>query len=1086
MAEQWSGTMALAWAQLWQVTLLIGVVAILARVLGRNRPHLVYALWLVVLVKCVTPPLFTSASGVFCWLQPVEQAAIDTAATTLDATSMAAATYEPDELIVPLYPVESLPLEPAETVATVRPTPIRFSITHLAAIGVAVWVLGAAVSLGLSVWQWLACLRTARRSRREADTELVQFVQDLAGRLGLRRTVSVIVTQGRLGPAVTGVFRPKLLMPEGMLVDKTPAELEPILAHELLHVRRGDLWAGLLQTVVLGLWWFHPLVRWAVRETMREAERCCDEAVLAELGCRPKEYARSLLDVLQYKTEWAPAPAFPGAGRVDATAKRLERIMRLGQGCRRRSPWWCWVVMIGVAAVVLPGGAFVVSGEEETAAASDAPAVPPKTANSRQLTIDAASIVVEPAAASGNEEADRYWETYKVADVLDEIEQTAGSRDEAKAELTELCGIEGDRQGPHAPESRIVWKDDTLIAVATGAEHNTIRAELAAIREHGLCSLEIEVLCVQGPAAEIEALVEAEGPAAEALMKEKEEREATIGQLTCESLVVRSDLKQVMRQSKANPAVRVLASPRLRVRTGQTATIRIQEALPDGVEAISELAAAEHVPFKLEMQFQPRLRSGNKVLLHSDVTLSEAERAEWQTHSQSKWRMSGIRVLSHKASSTALGSLGDTIAIRTQGPAHGKDDAEQALLFVRVKKSKAGPSPVKAEPRSLRAWLPLGLELETIDEEAFTREFSTRYRGGLRVTKVRPDSPAADGGVRVGDVLVGLHIWETMSLKNVDYVLSRADLEEFLPLKFYVLRDGDVLYGHLPITEKPATGAVSRGESPIYICTYDVADLVVPMIDVRQIPPDSAEHGVLSSEDFDSLIELITTTIAPDTWEDVGGPGTIAPFAKNRSLVIRQSEEVHEEIIELLEKLRRLQMQKAVLNVRAVQIPSGFGEELWPEVDETPAPVVMSAARTKRLLGQLTPNENGVLVPRGNGVQQAAFHADKDGFIEANPNGLRLTVLNGQAPEIPVTKLTPSADAEARLRLQAVIGGNIRLTALAIRGGQEQADIQVGMNSGETAVFEITNLTKTADGEVRTFVLVTPTVVLQDEEELVR
>ena len=1080
-----SDLLVLAWCQLWQVTLLIGVVAILVRVLGRNRPHVVYALWLVVLVKCVTPPLFTSASGVFCWLQPVEQAAVTMPGTPLGATLMADVPYESDELIIPLYPVESLPVEPAETVATVRPSPVRFSTTHLAVVGVLVWLLGAAVSLGLSLWQWLACLRTARRSRREADAKLVRFVQDLAGRLGLRRAVSVIVTQGRLGPAVTGVFRAKLLMPEGMLVDKTPAELEPILAHELLHIRRGDLWAGLLQTVVLALWWFHPLVRWAVRESMREAERCCDEAVLAELGCRPRDYARSLLVVLQYKTEWAPAPVFPGAGRVDATAKRLERIMGLGQGCRRRSPWWCWVVMIGVAAVVLPGGAFVVSGEKETAAASDAPAVTPKTADSRQLTIDAASIVFEPAATLGVEEADRYWVTYEAADVLDKIEQADESRDEAKSELMELCGIEGDRQGPHASESRIVWKDDTLIAIATRAEHNTIRAELEAIREHGLCSLEIEVLCVQGPAAEIEAMVESEGPGAE-LLKEKEDWEATVGQLTCRSLVVRSDLKQVMLQSKANPAVRVLASPRLRVRTGQTATVRIQEALPDGPNTISESAAAEHVPFKLEMQFQPRLRAGNKVLLQSDVTLSEAEREEWRTHSQSKWRMSGIRVFSRKASSTALGALGDTVAIRTEGPVDGSEDSEQALVFVRVVKSEASLPPVKAEPESLRAWIPLGLELETIDEEVFEREFNTRYRGGLRVTNVRTDSPAAEGGMRAGDVLVGLHIWETMSLKNVYYVLSRADLEEFLPLKFYVLRDGDILYGHLPVTEKPATGEVSRGESPIYIQTYNVADMVVPMIDEHQIPPDSAEHGTLSSEDFDSLIELITVTIAPDTWEDVGGPGTIAPFAKNRSLVIRQSEEVHEEIIELLEKIRRQQRQQAVLNVRAVQVPSGLGEEFWREVAEGPAPAVMSAARTKQLLRRLSPNENGILVPKSNDVQQAAFHVDEDGFIEANPSGVRLTVLNGQAPEMPVTKLTPSADAEARLQLQAVIGGNIRLAAVATSKGQKRVDLQVVMNSGETVVFEITNLTKTADDEARTFVLVTPTVVLQDEEELVR
>ncbi len=76
----------------------------------------------------------------------------------------------------------------------------------------------------------------------------------------------MIVTKGRLGPAVTGILRPTLLLPEGIVRDRTPDELEPILAHELIHIRRGDLWVGLLQTIVLALWWFHPLVRWAVRE----------------------------------------------------------------------------------------------------------------------------------------------------------------------------------------------------------------------------------------------------------------------------------------------------------------------------------------------------------------------------------------------------------------------------------------------------------------------------------------------------------------------------------------------------------------------------------------------------------------------------------------------------------------------------------------------------------------------------------------------------------------------------------------------------------------------------------------------------
>jgi beta-lactamase regulating signal transducer with metallopeptidase domain/ABC-type amino acid transport substrate-binding protein len=1221
-----SHLLALAWSQLWQVTVLVVIVAALVRTVARNRPHLAYVLWLVVLVKCVTPPLFTSTSGVFCWLQPVEQAAMRTAATPLDSTLVAGPSHEPAELIIPLYPVDAMPSGPAEPVAIVEPMPVRFSPLHVAAIGLTVWLLGAAVSLGSAVWQWRACLRAARRMRVHGNDDLKRYVQDLAQRLGLRRPVRIIVTEGRLGPAVTGIVRPALLMPEGMLTGKTPVELEPILVHELLHIRRGDLWAGLLQTTVLALWWFHPLVRWAVRESMREAERCCDEAVLAELGCKPKDYARSLLGVLQYKMEWAPAPAFPGAGRIDATAKRLERIMGLGQGCRRRSPWWCWMVMVGVAAVVLPGGAFVVSGEEETSVASDGSASPLQMARGPQLTIEttwisadsasmesivasemspeeqtqikkaghatlteiqsfflmkqigeltsarilqspkmtcrsgqqvfvssddaamsitprvqadntiriklnlkktgnaeengaitrsaetiapdgstillaaprnetdaeendvwvmvclrqvvpargksvAASIAEEPAAGPDDEEADRYWVTYEAADVLEEIEQTADNREEAKTELMGLCGLEADRQGPHAPESRIVWKDDTLIAVATEAEHNTIRAELEAIREHGLCSLEIEVLCVQGPTAEIEAMVESEGAVAE-LLKEEERRAATEGRLTCKSLVVRSDLEQVMRQSKANPAVRVLASPRLRVESGQTATVRIGEEIPVGPAAAKESAARRYVPVGLEMQFQPRLRAGNAVLLHSDVTLSEAEREEWRTHSQSKWRMSGIRVFSQKASSTTLGALGDTIAIRTQSPAAGNGDSEQALLFVRVMKSEASPPPIKAEPGSFRAWLPLGLEFETIDEEAFRREFSTRYRGGLRVTKVRPDSPAAEQGIRVGDILVGLHTWETKSLKDLADVLDRSDLEEVAPLKFYILRDVDVLNGHLPIAREPATSEIPKGQAEIYVRTYVVSDLVLPLpnsgtislgLEARSKPSPAQRESLLpylvrqdlSAPDFDSLVTLLTSAVSPATWEEVGGRGSIACHEANLSLIVRQTAAVHEEIVDVLKQLRNMSNVQVVLRARTIEASDEFCSQHLAQVSEQTPSVVVDRVSMKRLLD----------------------HAD--GQVKVSRP---LSLFNGQQVQFALAHLDKGTTATDMLQLQPVISEDRRsvsLTAHTVLTTHHHARLELA--SGDSAALEVTSLVKASEPSRRTFVLITAEVVIAEE-----
>lgn len=97
------------------------------------------------------------------------------------------------------------------------------------------------------------------------------------------------------------------------------------------------------------------------------------------------------------------------------------------------------------------------------------------------------------------------------------------------------------------------------------------------------------------------------------------------------------------------------------------------------------------------------------------------------------------------------------------------------------------------------AWDVLGLRLATIPGDQF-RRYRSRYRGGLRVTAVRSDSPAARQGIRRNDVLVGMHVWETVSLDHISYVLTRPELPSLDPLKFYILRGNETLYGFLPVS----------------------------------------------------------------------------------------------------------------------------------------------------------------------------------------------------------------------------------------------------------------------------------------------
>jgi serine protease Do len=96
-------------------------------------------------------------------------------------------------------------------------------------------------------------------------------------------------------------------------------------------------------------------------------------------------------------------------------------------------------------------------------------------------------------------------------------------------------------------------------------------------------------------------------------------------------------------------------------------------------------------------------------------------------------------------------------------------------------------------------WDVLGLRLAPISQKQF-QQYRTRYHGGLSVLEVRADSPAAQQGIRRGDVLVGMHIWETVTMENVSYILNRPDFAQLDPLKFYILRGNETLFGHFTVS----------------------------------------------------------------------------------------------------------------------------------------------------------------------------------------------------------------------------------------------------------------------------------------------
>ena len=128
-------------------------------------------------------------------------------------------------------------------------------------------------------------------------------------------------------------------------------------------------------------------------------------------------------------------------------------------------------------------------------------------------------------------------------------------------------------------------------------------------------------------------------------------------------------------------------------------------------------------------------------------------------------------------------------------------EVERDGEFTEIKLALSGAQRSVKPPLGDRVWSLIGLKLAPMQEPEF-KSLNTRYRGGLKVLDVRRNGPAYLQGIRAGDVLVGVHVWETISLENIAYILDRDDLAKVEPVIFYIVRGSDTLYGHLRLAER--------------------------------------------------------------------------------------------------------------------------------------------------------------------------------------------------------------------------------------------------------------------------------------------
>ena len=296
------------WPMLWQSSVLIAVLFAIDFALRRRvRAAVRYALWLVLLVKLLLPPSLALPTSAAWWLFP-------SAASRKLPTARFVVSYGSDT-------APKLPLQPAPVFMPPRST-----------MSAAAWIIPiwSALSFGLLVWMTARWRQVARDVKRVAPAPawLDELFNAAKSSIGLRRNVRLRVTDQAMSPAVCGLFRPVILLPQSLVEKLPPAQLRAVLLHELTHLRRGDVWANCAQALVQIVYWWHPLLWLANARTRSVREEAVDDAVMLALRDEAEAYAPTLLEVAKLAFH-RPLASLGLVGILESRSALRQRIERL-------------------------------------------------------------------------------------------------------------------------------------------------------------------------------------------------------------------------------------------------------------------------------------------------------------------------------------------------------------------------------------------------------------------------------------------------------------------------------------------------------------------------------------------------------------------------------------------------------------------------------------------------------------------------------------------------------------------------------------------------------------------------------------
>ena len=363
----------------------MALVLLLATRWLRPRPALEHLMWLLVTVKFVLPPLavLTLPSAV---VDPVASMATEWQRESAEPTTT---TPQTDEVIAS---TPSAATERSGESAVPSDTRARRTLPFSAVtLLIGLWLLAAALGVVWRLTRHHFWQRRVVAAAEPAPRELRSIVDDCASRLRVDAP-RVVVSRGAPAPLVTGLRRPVLFWPAGLIGALGVERTRTIVMHELAHVRRRDLWTGVIEIMVDSLWRWYPGWRIVRRRLRDAAERACDAIVVESDPDGRRQYAEAILDVLSLGARRRQAALSLGVDGPGPLELRIQGILHPQTTRAPRAVGYASLALVGL--LVLPWWSREPAAPQLTpvSAAAPAPAPAPTAAPESHDAVSSADV----------------------------------------------------------------------------------------------------------------------------------------------------------------------------------------------------------------------------------------------------------------------------------------------------------------------------------------------------------------------------------------------------------------------------------------------------------------------------------------------------------------------------------------------------------------------------------------------------------------------------------------------------------------------------------------------------------------------